>query len=140
MIALGSSFQYGSSSSSRLQAYPLMQTTSFEQPQPALLTLQNQEISLYTQDHSFHQSYIQTQLQLHQQQQSAGSNYLQQSSQNSHFYNTYLQNNPVDEDKGRERVQICCNWIKKGEGKEKTAVKMLQLRECRFAADLRVQI
>ncbi|KAH9741181.1 AP2-like ethylene-responsive transcription factor PLT2 [Citrus sinensis] len=94
MIALGSSFQYGSSSSSRLQAYPLMQTTPFEQPQPPLLNLQNQEISQYTQDPSFHQSYIQTQLQLHHQQQSAGSNYLQQSSQNSHFYNTYLQNNP----------------------------------------------
>ncbi|KAH9784194.1 hypothetical protein KPL71_009558 [Citrus sinensis] len=94
MIALGLSFQYGSSSSSRLQAYPLMQTTPFEQPQPPLLTLQNQEISQYTQDPSFHQSYIQTQLQLHHQQQSAGSNYLQQLSQNSNFYNTYLQNNP----------------------------------------------
>ena len=94
MIALGSSFQYGSSSSSRLQAYPLMQTTPFEQLQPPLLTLQNQEISQYTHDPSFHQSYIQTQLQLHQQQQSPESNYLQQLSQNSNFYNTYLQNNP----------------------------------------------
>ncbi|KAA8549724.1 hypothetical protein F0562_001258 [Nyssa sinensis] len=89
MIALGSSFQYGSASSASLQAYPLMQQP-FEQPQP-LLTLQNQEISQYTQDPQFHQSYIQTQLQLHQQ---SGS-YLHHSNQNPQFYNSYLQNNPV---------------------------------------------
>ncbi|XP_017982598.1 PREDICTED: AP2-like ethylene-responsive transcription factor PLT2 [Theobroma cacao] len=90
MIALGSSFQYGSSTSSRLQAYPLMQTP-FEQPQP-LLTLQNQDMSQYAQDtSSFHQNYIQTQLQLHQQ---SGS-YLHQPSQNSQFYNSHIQNNPA---------------------------------------------
>ncbi|XP_031257835.1 AP2-like ethylene-responsive transcription factor PLT2 [Pistacia vera] len=95
MIALGSTFQYGSSSSSssRLQAYPLMQTPFDQSPQP-LLSLQNQDVSQYTQDPSFHQSYIQTQLQLHQQ--SAGSTYnLHPSSQSSHFYNSYLQNNPA---------------------------------------------
>ncbi|KAK6235624.1 hypothetical protein SCA6_010961 [Theobroma cacao] len=90
MIALGSSFQYGSSTSSRLQAYPLMQTP-FEQPQP-LLTLQNQDMSQYAQDtSSFHQNYFQTQLQLHQQ---SGS-YLHQPSQNSQFYNSHIQNNPA---------------------------------------------
>ncbi|XWS73517.1 hypothetical protein CRYUN_Cryun02cG0136100 [Craigia yunnanensis] len=91
MISLGSSFQYGSPSSSRLQTYPLMQAP-FEQPQP-LLTLQNHDInSQYTQDtSSFHQNYIQTQLQLHQQ---SGSYNLHQSSQNSQFYNSYIQNNP----------------------------------------------
>ncbi|XVF04675.1 hypothetical protein REPUB_Repub05bG0105300 [Reevesia pubescens] len=92
MIALGSSFQYGSSSSSRLHAYPLMQAP-FEQPQP-LLTLQNHDINpQYTQDtSSFHQNYLQTQLQLHQQ---SGSYNLHQSSQNSQFYNSYIQNNPA---------------------------------------------
>ena len=29
----------------------------------------------------------------------------------------------LDEDKGRERVQICCNWIKKAAGEEREAVK-----------------
>ncbi|KAJ4845759.1 AP2-like ethylene-responsive transcription factor plt2 [Turnera subulata] len=93
MMALGSSFQYGSSSSSRLQAYSLMQTP-YDQPQP-LLSLQNQDISQYAQDVSLHQNYLQTQLHLHQQ--SAGSNYLHnvQSSQSSQFYNSYLQNNPA---------------------------------------------
>ncbi|KAF2312014.1 hypothetical protein GH714_027760 [Hevea brasiliensis] len=91
MIALGSGFQYGSSSSSRLQAYSLTQAP-FEQPQP-LLTLQNQDISQYAQDASFHQNFLQTQLHLHQQ--SAGTNYLQQSSQNPQFYNSYIQNNPA---------------------------------------------
>nr|CAN74963.1 hypothetical protein VITISV_011083 [Vitis vinifera] len=98
MIALGSSFQYGSSSSSRLQTYPLMQQ-QFEQPQPLLtlqnqeplLTLQNPEISQYPQDSQFHQNYIQTQLQLHQQ---SGS-YLNHSSQSPQFYNSYLHNNPA---------------------------------------------
>ncbi|KAL4296283.1 hypothetical protein GQ457_12G025920 [Hibiscus cannabinus] len=95
MIALGSSFQYGSSSSSRLQGYPLMQATFDHQSQP-LLTLQNHNInSPYAQESStFHQNYIQTQLQLHQQQ-SAGSYNLQQSGQGSQFYNSYLQNNPA---------------------------------------------
>ncbi|KDP22065.1 hypothetical protein JCGZ_25896 [Jatropha curcas] len=68
----------------------------FEQPQP-LLTLQNQDISQYTQDTaSFnHQNYLQTQLHLHQQS-AASSNYLQQSShQNPQFYNSYIQNNPA---------------------------------------------
>jgi AP2-like factor (ANT lineage) len=95
MIALGSAgFQYGSSSggSSRLQAFPLMQQQQpFDhQPQQPLLTLQHPEIShQYTQDPSY-QSYIQTQLHLHQQ--SASSNYLHQ---NSQFYNGYLQNHPA---------------------------------------------
>ncbi|KAE8037109.1 hypothetical protein FH972_009732 [Carpinus fangiana] len=94
MIALGSGFQYGSSSSSsRLQAYPLMQQQQqpFDQPQQTLLTLQNPEIShhhQYTQDPSFHQSYLQTQLHLHQQ--SAAASY-----QNPQFYNGYLQNHPA---------------------------------------------
>ncbi|KAI5600303.1 hypothetical protein BDE02_01G017600 [Populus trichocarpa] len=94
MIALGSSYPYGStSSSSRQQAYSLMQKP-FEQPQP-LLTLQNQDISQYTQDSSFQQNYLQTQLHLHQL--SAGSNFLHnnQSSQNPQYYNSYIQNNPT---------------------------------------------
>jgi len=94
MIALGSSYPYGStSSSSRQQAYSLMQKP-FEQPQP-LLTLQNQDISQYTQDSSFQQNYLQTQLHLHQL--SAGSNFLHnnQSSQNPQYYNSYIQNNPA---------------------------------------------
>ncbi|XP_011037837.1 PREDICTED: AP2-like ethylene-responsive transcription factor PLT2 [Populus euphratica] len=94
IIALGSSYPYGStSSSSRLQAYSLMQKP-FEQPQP-LLTLQNQDISQYTQDSSFQQNYLQTQLHLHQL--SAGSNYLHnnQSSQNPQYYSSYIQNNPA---------------------------------------------
>ncbi|KAJ1383334.1 DNA-binding domain superfamily, partial [Sesbania bispinosa] len=98
MIALGSSFQYGSSSSSRLQGYPLMQH-QFDQPQP-LLTLQNQDMSQYSTTHHdhFHQSYIQTQLQLHHHQQSGS--YMQQSNNNSNsnngqFYNSYLQNHPA---------------------------------------------
>ncbi|GLT82209.1 hypothetical protein SLE2022_006140 [Rubroshorea leprosula] len=91
MIALGSSFQYGSSSSGRLQPYHLLQAP-YDQPQP-LLTLQNPEMSQYGQDTaSFHHNYIQTQLQLHQQ---SGS-YLQQSGQNnSQFYSSYLQSNPA---------------------------------------------
>ncbi|KAL3529838.1 hypothetical protein ACH5RR_009160 [Cinchona calisaya] len=91
MIALGSSFHHGSSSNaSPLQAYPLMPQQPFEATQP-ILTLQNQEISQYSQD-SHYQSYIQTQLQLHQQ----SNSYLQQqSSHNSQFYNNYLQSNPV---------------------------------------------
>ncbi|XVF69673.1 hypothetical protein PTKIN_Ptkin11bG0100500 [Pterospermum kingtungense] len=80
MIALGSSLQYGSSSSGRLQAYPLIHTP-LEQPQP-LLTLQNHDISQYTQDtSSFHQNYIQTQLQSHQ--------------EPGQFYNSYIHNNPA---------------------------------------------
>ncbi|KAG8638266.1 AP2-like ethylene-responsive transcription factor PLT2 [Manihot esculenta] len=91
MIALGSGFQYGSSSSSKLQTYSLLQPP-FEQPQP-LLTLQNQDISQYAQDAAFHQNFLQTQLHLNQQ--SGGSNYLQQSSQNPQFYNSYIQSNPA---------------------------------------------
>ncbi|XP_049380007.1 AP2-like ethylene-responsive transcription factor PLT2 [Solanum stenotomum] len=83
MMALNSSFQYGNSNP--LQAYPLMQQQpSFDNSQP-LLTLQNHDISQYNiQDSSshFHQSYLQTQLQLQN---------------NSHqvLYNNYLQNNQV---------------------------------------------
>jgi AP2-like factor (ANT lineage) len=93
MIALGSGgFQFGSSSSSsRLQAYPLMLQQQ-QQQQPFDQPLQNPEIShhhQYTvQDHSFHQSYLQTQLHLHQQ--SAAASY-----QNPQFYNGYLQNHPA---------------------------------------------
>ncbi|TKY67421.1 AP2 ethylene-responsive transcription factor PLT2 [Spatholobus suberectus] len=91
MIALGSStFQYGTSSSSRLHAYPLMQQHQFEQPQP-LLTLQNHDIgSHFSHQDPLHQGYIQTQLQLHQQ--SGPSPYLQN---NAQFYNGYLQNHPA---------------------------------------------
>ncbi|KAJ8551292.1 hypothetical protein K7X08_000662 [Anisodus acutangulus] len=85
MMALNTSFQYGNSTSSNpLQAYPLMQQPFDSQP---LLTLQNQDISQYNIQESsshFHQSYLQTQLQL-------------QLQNNSHqvLYNNYLQNNPV---------------------------------------------
>ncbi|XP_054811334.1 AP2-like ethylene-responsive transcription factor PLT1 [Prosopis cineraria] len=94
MIALGSSFQYGSgsgSSSSRLQlqAYPLMQ---LDQTQP-LLSLQNQEISQYSSLH--HPSYIQTQLQLHHQTGSSSYNFHQSPSNNAQLYNSYLQNHPA---------------------------------------------
>ncbi|KAK8697446.1 hypothetical protein V6N13_113594 [Hibiscus sabdariffa] len=78
MIALGSSFQYGSSSSSssRLQSYPLMQQAPpFQQP---FLTLQNH-------DYTNQDAYIQTQLQLHQ----------QPGSYNTQFYNSCVQNNPA---------------------------------------------
>ncbi|OIV99419.1 hypothetical protein TanjilG_17229 [Lupinus angustifolius] len=88
MIALGQSFQYGTSSSIRLQPYPLMQ--QFEQPPQPLLTLQNHDMSHFSQDHSsLHPSYLQTQLHLHQQ---SGSSYIHQSAQNAPFYNSYLQN------------------------------------------------
>lgn len=92
MMALGSSFQYGSSSvvsSARLQqqqggCYPLMQFDQQQPPQP-FLTLQNQDMGTQYghQDAaaSFHQQgYIQTQLQLNQ--------------QSGQFYNSYLQNHP----------------------------------------------
>lgn len=101
MIALGSStFQYGTSSSSRLHAYPLMQHHQFEQPQP-LLTLQNHDITSHFshqhQDplHHHNQGYIQTQLQLNQ---SGGvSSYLQNNNNNNaQFYNGYsFQNHPA---------------------------------------------
>ncbi|KAE8665095.1 AP2-like ethylene-responsive transcription factor PLT2 [Hibiscus syriacus] len=56
-------------------------------------TLQNHDMnSQYAS--SFHQNYIQTQLQLHQQQ-SAGSYNLQHSRQSSQFYNSYIQSNPA---------------------------------------------
>ncbi|PSR86843.1 AP2-like ethylene-responsive transcription factor [Actinidia chinensis var. chinensis] len=98
MIALGGSgsFHYGSPSSGTLQGYPNFlhhQSASdpqFHQPQP-LLTLQNSEISYYPNDPQFHQNYLQTQLQLHQQ---SGS-YMHHSNPSSQFYNSYLQNNPV---------------------------------------------
>ncbi|KAL0743053.1 hypothetical protein Bca4012_084566 [Brassica carinata] len=103
MIALGSSFQYGGGSSSgsgpsssrlQLQPYPL----TIQQPLEPFLSLQNNDISHYSSNahdaSSFnHNSYIQTQLHLHQQ----TSNYLQQQSsdQNSQqLYNAYLQSNP----------------------------------------------
>ncbi|KAK4407384.1 AP2-like ethylene-responsive transcription factor PLT2 [Sesamum angolense] len=93
MISLGSTFQYGSSSGGALQPYPLMQHP-FETHQP-LLSLQNQELSHYstTQDSSHYQSYIQTQLQLHQQQPcSYNVNPNHSSSSSSQFYGSY---NPV---------------------------------------------
>lgn len=106
MIALGSSFQYGSGSSSggsgssssrlQLQPYPL----SIQQPliEP-FLSLQNNDISHYNNNNAHdpssfnHHSYIQTQLHLHQQ----TNNYLQQQSgQNSQqLYNAYLHSNPA---------------------------------------------
>lgn len=103
MLALSTSFQYGSSSTStaRLQGYPsLIQSQQhFEQEAQPLLSLQNQhEISHYAHDPSFHQNYIQTQLQLHQQSAAAGS-YIQQQqqSQNPHhqMYNSYMHNHPA---------------------------------------------
>ncbi|KAL2488005.1 AP2-like ethylene-responsive transcription factor PLT2 [Forsythia ovata] len=85
MMSLGSNFQYGSSSSIPLQAYPLMQQPFDHNTQP-LLTLQNQDLSPYnTNQDSHYQNYIETQLQLHQ----------QSSSYNTQFYNNSLQNNPV---------------------------------------------
>ncbi|KAF8103921.1 hypothetical protein N665_0182s0028 [Sinapis alba] len=104
MIALGSSFQYGGgtslgsgsgSSSSRLQLQPYPLT--IQQPLELFLSLQNNDISHYnTNAHdasSFnHNSYIQTQLHLHQQ----TNDYLQQQSSQSsqQLYNAYLQSNP----------------------------------------------
>ncbi|KAL2238626.1 UNVERIFIED_CONTAM: AP2-like ethylene-responsive transcription factor PLT2 [Sesamum indicum] len=93
MISLGSTFQYGGSSGGPLQPYPLMQHP-FETHQP-LLSLQNQDLSHYstTQDSSHYQSYIQTQLQLHQQQPcSYNVNPNHSSSSSSQFYGSY---NPV---------------------------------------------
>ncbi|KAL0419608.1 UNVERIFIED_CONTAM: hypothetical protein Sradi_1374300 [Sesamum radiatum] len=93
MISLGSTFQYGGSSGGALQPYPLMQHP-FETHQP-LLSLQNQDLSHYstTQDSSHYQSYIQTQLQLHQQQPcSYNVNPNHSSSSSSQFYGSY---NPV---------------------------------------------
>ncbi|KAK7262542.1 hypothetical protein RJT34_30116 [Clitoria ternatea] len=97
MIALGSStFQYGTSSSSRLHAYPLMQHHHQfdQQPQP-LLTLQNHDIGSHQDPsllhHHHHHSYLQTQLQLHQQ---TGASYMQNNNNNNNnaqFYNGYLQ-------------------------------------------------
>ncbi|KAL0435440.1 UNVERIFIED_CONTAM: AP2-like ethylene-responsive transcription factor PLT2 [Sesamum radiatum] len=93
MISLGSTFQYGGSSGGALQPYPLMQHP-FETHQP-LLSLQNQDLSHYstTQDSSHYQSYIQTQLQLHQQQPcSYNVNPNHSGSSSSQFYGSY---NPV---------------------------------------------
>ncbi|XP_039028114.1 AP2-like ethylene-responsive transcription factor PLT2 [Hibiscus syriacus] len=86
MIAIGSTtFPYGNPGTSRLQTYPVM-GEPFETPQQPLLTLQNHDFNAqYTQD------YVQTQLQLHHQ--SWGYD-LHQSSQDSQFYNGYIQNNP----------------------------------------------
>ncbi|XP_052208594.1 AP2-like ethylene-responsive transcription factor PLT2 isoform X2 [Diospyros lotus] len=96
MIAIGSTFQYGSSSSASFHPYSLVQQQQqqqqqqpYEQAQP-LLSLQSHE-NYHLQDSQFHQNFLQTQLQLHQQ----PSSYLNPSNQNSHFYNNYLQNNPV---------------------------------------------
>ncbi|KAG8389031.1 hypothetical protein BUALT_Bualt02G0187100 [Buddleja alternifolia] len=87
MISLGSTFQYGTASSANpLQTYPLMHHQPFE-TQP-LLSLQNHDLSQYNQDTSSHyQSYIQTQLQLHQQ-----SNYNITPQNAAQFYGNY---NPV---------------------------------------------
>ncbi|CAI9774488.1 unnamed protein product [Fraxinus pennsylvanica] len=87
MMTLGSNIQYGSSSSGPLHTnFPLIQQP-FDNSQP-LLTLQNQDLSPYNQE-SHYQSYIQTQLQLHQQTTSYNMH------QNNHLYNNYFQNNPV---------------------------------------------
>ena len=81
MMALSSTFQYGSSgstssaSNNRLQSYPLLQphhTTSLIDMAPHL-SLQNDISHHYSHHHHqdpslIHQNYIQTQLQLHQQQ------------------------------------------------------------------------
>ncbi|KAL6564686.1 AP2-like ethylene-responsive transcription factor plt2 [Orobanche minor] len=97
MISLGSTFQYGppTGASGPLKTYPLMQHHhhhySFD-AQP-LLSLQNQDhLSSYNNQDSC-QSYIQTQLQLHQQ---PYSNYNVNSSPNSaQLYGNYLSNNPA---------------------------------------------
>ncbi|GAB4835185.1 hypothetical protein Ancab_000094 [Ancistrocladus abbreviatus] len=91
LIALNSGLHhpYGSSSSSssRLQAYPLLQYEQ-QQPQP-LLSLQNHDISLshFAPDSQFQQNYIQTQLQLHQ---LSSSN-----ANNAQLYGHLFQNNPA---------------------------------------------
>ncbi|KAK6141553.1 hypothetical protein DH2020_024704 [Rehmannia glutinosa] len=95
IISLGSTFQYGAPSGPTLQAaaYPLMQHPFDSQP---LLTLQNQaDLSQYNnQDASSHyQSYIQTQLQLHQQQPCSYN--INQANATTQLYGNYLQNNPV---------------------------------------------
>lgn len=87
MLALSSTFQYGSSStgSNRVPVgYPLMQHFD-PHHQPTLLSLQNHhDISHYTtatptptptahDPSSFHQNYLQTQLQMHQHQSGTGS-------------------------------------------------------------------
>ncbi|KAL6505348.1 AP2-like ethylene-responsive transcription factor plt2 [Orobanche gracilis] len=96
MISLGSTFQYGppTGAAGPLQTYPLMQQHhhhSFD-AQP-LLSLQNQDpLSSYNNQDSY-QSYIQTQLQLHQH---PYSNYNVHSSPSSaQLYGNYLSNNPV---------------------------------------------
>ncbi|CAN1158168.1 AP2-like ethylene-responsive transcription factor PLT2 [Linum perenne] len=72
MIALGSTYPYATSGSSRLQAYSLMQPTPYDQAQP-LLTLQNgQDMSPYG---TAQNNYLQTQL--HLAHQSAAATYLQ---------------------------------------------------------------
>ncbi|KAF5735766.1 AP2-like ethylene-responsive transcription factor PLT1 [Tripterygium wilfordii] len=92
MIALGSGFQYGGSSSRSLQAgYPLAIQTPYDQTPQPLLTLQNQDHISHFQDSSSYQNYIQTQLQLHQQ---SGYYQLQQATQNPVLYNSYIQNSP----------------------------------------------
>lgn len=40
----------------------------------------------------------------------------------------------LDEDKGRERVQICCNWIEKSEGKDRVAVNWIEKSEGKVRA------
>ncbi|KAK6164185.1 hypothetical protein DH2020_001049 [Rehmannia glutinosa] len=94
IISLGSTFQYGAPSGPTLQAaVPLMQHPFDSQP---LLTLQNQaDLSQYNnQDASSHyQSYIQTQLQLHQQQPCSYN--INQANATTQLYGNYLQNNPV---------------------------------------------
>ncbi|KAL6966422.1 hypothetical protein U1Q18_032201 [Sarracenia purpurea var. burkii] len=98
MMVLGSNFQYGAETSSsanlQLQGYTLFH---HHQP-PSLPSVSpppaSYNISFYGgQDSNFHQSYLQTQLQLHHQ--STSSNYLHHSNQGPQFYNGYFQNNPV---------------------------------------------
>ncbi|KAL4292459.1 hypothetical protein HN51_042783 [Arachis hypogaea] len=109
IIALGSTFPYGSSSSNttatrflqQATAYPLMPQHHFDHHhhhQP-LLTLQNHDISQhYNTDpasSSFHHtnSYLQTQLQLHHQQHQTTSSSSSSSynNNNAQFYSSYLQ-------------------------------------------------
>ncbi|CAH8301831.1 unnamed protein product [Eruca vesicaria subsp. sativa] len=96
MIALSSNFhQYGAASGSssrlQLQPYPLSIQQPFEHlhHHQTLLTLQNNnDISQYNTSAHDSYSYIQTQLQLHQQQTN------DYSSHSSQLYNAYLQSSP----------------------------------------------
>ncbi|WCJ36927.1 Integrase-type DNA-binding superfamily protein [Euphorbia peplus] len=96
MIALGSGFTYGTSSTSNHRlSHPYTLIPFEQQPQP-LLTLHDQDMSQYTQDASaasFHHNYLQTQLHLHNQSATAN-NFLQNQTNPTQFYNGYMQTNP----------------------------------------------